>query len=86
MRITESAVKDHFIFRPGYIKPGRTKSRSTAPEWLAQAVYRFVPSLGVDAPDLARAMLESALTGEGQRLYSNAEIRAAAGRLRNRPA
>ncbi len=80
-RLTESRLEHRHILRPGYIKPGRTPTRSRAPDWLARAIYRVWPGLGVDAPDLARVLLEIAVTGQGAPLYSNGEIRRAAEQL-----
>lgn len=74
--LLESRLTRKHIFRPGYIKPGRLKtSRSTAPEWISQPLYRLFPSLGIDAVDLARVMLEVGLAGSPQILFTNAEMR-----------
>jgi uncharacterized protein YbjT (DUF2867 family) len=82
-RLTTSRLTDHFITRPGYIDPGRVASRASAPTWIARPLYRLLPFLGIDARDLARVMLEQAITGEGPRLLENRALRAAAKRLRS---
>lgn len=66
---------DHYIFRPGYIAPGRRKGRSRIPDWLARPVYRLIPSIGIDAVDLARVMLRTGLGRGEKRLFLNREIR-----------
>lgn len=78
--LTESSIADHYIFRPGYIAPGRRSGRSRIPDWLALPVYRLIPSIGIDAVDLARVMLRVGLEGGEKRLFSNREIRGMASR------
>jgi len=74
-RLTTSRITDHFIFRPGYIDPGKVATRSAMPTWIARPLYWVLPFLGIGARDLARVMLESALTGKGARLLENTDIR-----------
>jgi uncharacterized protein YbjT (DUF2867 family) len=73
--LLESPLPAKYIFRPGYIAPGRQKSRTRIPDWLALPVYRLVPSIGIDAVDLARVMLLVGLDGDAQTLFENADIR-----------
>ena len=78
-QLTQSALKDHHIFRPGYIHPGRIASRTRIPAWLVSPLFRLVPAIGVEAVALARVMLQVAIAGGERRVYSNADIRRAAG-------
>jgi uncharacterized protein YbjT (DUF2867 family) len=73
--LLESPLPAKSIFRPGYIAPGRQKSRTRIPDWLALPVYRLVPSIGIDAVELARVMLLVGLDGDQQTLFENADIR-----------
>jgi uncharacterized protein YbjT (DUF2867 family) len=81
-RITESTLQHRFILRPGYIDPGRVPTRASAPTWLVRPIYWVLPFLGVGAVDLARVLLEKAITGSGSQLLTNADIRVAAKSLR----
>ncbi len=76
--LTESHLTRKYIFRPGYIAPGRVASRSTTPEWIARPLFKFFPGLGIEAVNLAKVMLETGLTRPAQLLYTNGEMRALA--------
>jgi uncharacterized protein YbjT (DUF2867 family) len=79
--LLSSSLPAKYIFRPGYIAPGRTKSRTRIPDWLALPVYRIVPWIGVSARDLARVMIDVGITGSNLTIFENRDIRAAAARL-----
>lgn len=79
--LLSSALPAKYIFRPGYIAPGRRKSRTRIPDWLALPVYRMVPWIGVDARDLARVMVNVGIIGADLTIFENNDIRAAANRL-----
>jgi uncharacterized protein YbjT (DUF2867 family) len=81
-RINESHLAHRFILRPGYIDPGRVASRASAPTWLVRPIYWLLPFLGVDAVDLARVLLDKAVSGSGSQLLTNADIRREAKPLR----
>ena len=76
--LTESLLTRKYIFRPGYIAPGRVASRSTTPEWISRPLFRFLPGLGIEAVNLAKVMLETGLTRPAQVLYTNGEMRSLA--------
>lgn len=82
--LAESSVKTKYVFRPGYIAPGRRKGRGKIPDWLAYPVFRVIPALGVTAVDLARVMLYTGLDGSTLTLFENADIRRAAKKLKSR--
>ena len=73
--LLESALPDKYVFRPGYIAPGRQKSRTRIPDWLALPAYRLLPFMGIDAVDLARTMLLVGLERGPQTLFENSDIR-----------
>lgn len=82
-RINESRLQHRFILRPGYIDPGSVATRASAPTWLVRPIYWVLPFLGVGAVDLARVLLEKAITGSGSQLLTNADIRVEAKLLRS---
>lgn len=83
--LQESSLPAKYIFRPGYIAPGRQKSRTRIPDWLALPFYRLVPFIGIDAVDLARVMVRVGLDGSSRTLFENGDIRREVRRLVERP-
>jgi uncharacterized protein YbjT (DUF2867 family) len=73
--LLESPLPSKYIFRPGYIAPGRQKSRTRIPDWLALPAYRLFPFMGIDAAALARTMLLVGLEQGPQTLFENSDIR-----------
>ena len=80
--LAESRIGSRFVFRPGYIDPGRKQARSRIPVWFARPFYRLMPFLGIDAVDLAAVMLDAALHGSERNLYETRDLRRAAALLR----
>lgn len=76
--LMESHLTRKYIFRPGYIEPGRVPSRSTIPEWISRPMFKLFPALGIEAVNLAKVMLETGLTRPAQVRYTNGEMRALA--------
>lgn len=74
-RLMESGITRKWIFRPGYIKPGRVASRAPSTEWFSRPLYRLMPFIGIDAVDLARVMLDVGLSGSARSLWTNGEMR-----------
>jgi uncharacterized protein YbjT (DUF2867 family) len=74
--LMESTITRKHIFRPGYIKPGRVASRAPSTEWFSRPIYKLLPFIGIDAVKLAAVMLEVGVTGSGQVLFTNGEMRA----------
>ena len=74
-RLTSSRLARKYIFRPGYIHPGRTKPKTDRAAWLMGPVYRVFPALGIDAQDLARVMVNVGVHGHTHPLLRNAEMR-----------
>lgn len=73
--LTESSIQDSYIFRPGYINPGRRQAKSRIPVWLARPVFRLIPLIGVEATDLAQLMVRVGIEGHEQHLFENRDIR-----------
>lgn len=73
--LMESHLTRKYIFRPGYIMPGRGASRSTTPEWIARPMFTLFPALGIEAVRLARVMLDVGLARPEKALYTNGEMR-----------
>lgn len=76
--LRESKIRRQFVFRPGYIDPGRQSARSRIPVWLARPFYRLVPAVGIGAPELARVMVRVGVGGGGPPVWENRDLRRAA--------
>jgi uncharacterized protein YbjT (DUF2867 family) len=73
--LTDSSIQSTFIFRPGYINPGRRQAKSRIPVWLARPFFKLLPFVGVEASDLARLMVRVGIEGNTQKLFENRDIR-----------
>jgi uncharacterized protein YbjT (DUF2867 family) len=73
--LLESGVPQKYIFRPGYIKPGRISAQAGWTEWAAGQAYRVMPGIGIDAADLSKVMVNIGLNGHEQPVLSNREMR-----------
>jgi len=80
--LAEAGLARTFVFRPGYIDPGRKRAKSRIPVWFARPFYRLIPALGIDAADLARVMVHCGVHGSDRRLFENRDLRREAARLR----
>jgi uncharacterized protein YbjT (DUF2867 family) len=79
--LLDSRISRKYIFRPGYIHPGRKKAKPRIPSWLVTPFYKLMPGIGIDAPDLARVMVRVALDGSGVDTLENKDLRRLAGGL-----
>jgi uncharacterized protein YbjT (DUF2867 family) len=57
-----SRLPRKYIFRPGYINPTRPRARPVFYDMLMKPIFRLFPSLGIEAFDLAAAMIEVGLS------------------------
>ncbi|MDH3452478.1 MAG: hypothetical protein OEN20_08655 [Gammaproteobacteria bacterium] len=64
-----------YVFRPGYINPGRKAPQLGVAYRCAGQVYELLPLTGIDAPDLARVMVEVGLQGTEKRILENRDLR-----------
>jgi uncharacterized protein YbjT (DUF2867 family) len=79
-RLMRSALPRKYIFRPGYIHPTRPRTRKLFYDPISAPVFRMFPSIGIEAEDLARVMLETGLHDpRPEAVLENREIRALAG-------
>ena len=74
-----------YIFRPAYIYPVEPRKEPNFSYWLLRAIYpvfrRMFPNQVIPADDLARAMVDAAVSGKREResvVLENREIRAIA--------
>lgn len=71
-----SKLSRNFIFRPGFIMPGPNKKSPSLAERLFRPLYRLLPVLGIDAPDLATVMLNVGINGADKTVFENRDLRA----------
>jgi uncharacterized protein YbjT (DUF2867 family) len=79
--LTESRLSAKYIFRPGFINPGRRAAKSRVPAWVAKPFYKLVPAFGIDAAALARVMIHIGLKGGDRPGLENRDIRRVAASL-----
>ena len=70
-----SRLRRKFVFRPGYIHPSRDVPGKKASYSYMGPVFRFVPSIGITAKELAYVMLRVGIEGGDQDVYENNEMR-----------
>jgi uncharacterized protein YbjT (DUF2867 family) len=73
--LTDSTIGKSYIFRPGFINPGRISAMSGISLRTLKFLYRFFPSTGIDSSDLAKTMIEVGISGGNQVVYENKEMR-----------
>jgi uncharacterized protein YbjT (DUF2867 family) len=73
--LSESGIPQKYIFRPGYINPGRKTAQAGWAEWAARQAYKVMPQIGIDAADLSKVMVDIGLNGHENRILSNREMR-----------
>jgi len=59
--VSESGLLNWYVFRPGYINPGRTPSRAGFSGWLTKPFYALFPMIGIDASDLGKVLVQVGL-------------------------
>ncbi len=73
--LMDSRIRKKYIFRPGFINPGRKSAQTAWSGWGATLFYRLIPSIGIDAEDLAKVMVFVGLNGSAKPELSNREMR-----------
>jgi len=74
-RLLDSKIQRKYIFRPGFINPGLKSAMSGGSLALYKFIYKLIPSIGIDASDIAKSMVAVSM-GSGEKvLYSNADMR-----------
>jgi uncharacterized protein YbjT (DUF2867 family) len=83
-QLADNGIKRLFVARPGYIRPAPERRGRGVGALLGRAFYpavsATVPSLVIEATDLARGMIEAALGDEPGGLLHNRDLRALAAR------
>ena len=74
-----SELAENYIFRPGFILPGRQSTTVPLSSKLFGPVYRLVPRIGIDAPELARVMIDVGMNRHEKTILENRDLRAFGG-------
>jgi len=70
-----SNIHRKYVFRPGFIKPGRKSPTAGWSGRIAEQFYKLIPIIGIDAVDLAAVMINAGLNGTSTSILSNREMR-----------
>ena len=70
-----SSLKTKFVFRPGYIHPGRETAERKASYRYMGPIFRLFPGIGITARELAYVMLRIGIEGGDQKIYENGQMR-----------
>jgi uncharacterized protein YbjT (DUF2867 family) len=73
--LSDSKIEKAYMFRPGFIMPGRKSPKLTFAIRAFLPVYRFFPFIGIDASDLAKVMVNVGLNGCEMPVFENRDIR-----------
>jgi len=73
--LTESTVKHQYVFRPGYIAPRKNVAQNMMSIRLFKPIYKLLPFIGIDAPDLAKVMVDIGLASGPNNVFENTEMR-----------
>lgn len=73
--VTDSTIAETYIFRPGYIMPGEASKNATLSAKVFEPVYRLFPVIGIDAPDLARVMIDIGMSRNEKTVFENRDMR-----------
>lgn len=73
--LTASELSEKYVFRPGFIMPGPASKRSPLYTKLFEPIYRLIPIIGIDAPELARVMIDVGLNGHEITVFENKDMR-----------
>ncbi len=71
-----SELAEKFVFRPGFIMPGPQSKNVTLSAKLFEPIYRLFPKIGIDAPELARVMIEVGMNQHELTVFENRDLRA----------
>lgn len=74
-----SALSETHAFRPGFIMPGPSRKNATLSARLFEPIYRLFPGIGIDAPRLARVMIDVGIKGHDKVIFENRDLRAHSG-------
>ena len=71
-----SKLAEKYIFRPGFIMPGPQSKNATVSAKLFEPIYRLFPRIGIDAPELARVMIDVGVNQHKTTIFENRDMRA----------
>jgi len=74
-KLLESGVKKVYIFRPGFINPGRKSAMKGLSLWAIKPFYKIFPFIGIDAFDLAKVMIYVGVNGSEINVFENKSLR-----------
>ena len=74
-RLTDSNIESKYIFRPGFINPGRKSAMAGFALKIYQFLYKIFPVTGIDASDLAKFMIHISINGGSKAVYGNRDMR-----------
>jgi uncharacterized protein YbjT (DUF2867 family) len=74
-RLSESQIAKSYMFRPGFIMPGRKNPKLTFSIRAFKPIYNLFPSLGISASDLAKVMIHIGFKGSEMSVFENRDIR-----------
>lgn len=74
-KLLDSSLKGKYIFRPGYINPSRTSSDSMWSAIIFRPIYKLLPSIGIDADELGKTMVDVGINGNNTAVMENSGIR-----------
>lgn len=70
-----SELSEKYVFRPGFIIPGPQKKNASVSLRLFEPVYRLFPRIGIDAPELARVMIDVGMNQNESTVFENRDLR-----------
>lgn len=71
-----SELAEKYVFRPGFILPGAKSKNVTLSAKLFEPIYRLFPMIGIDAPELARVMIDIGMNQHKTTVFENRDMRA----------
>lgn len=73
--LSASKIKHQYIFRPGFIAPGKIVTQNTLSVRIFRPIYKLLPFIGIDAPDLAKVMVNVGLAMGANHVFENRQMR-----------
>ncbi len=71
-----SELAEKYVFRPGFIMPGPQSKNATLSAKMFEPIYRLFPIIGIDAPELARVMIDVGINQHEMTVFENRDMRA----------
>jgi hypothetical protein len=73
--LSASELSEKYIFRPGFIRPGPRGKYATLSARCFEPIYRLFPRIGIDAPELARVMIDVGMNRIESTILENRDLR-----------